>query len=65
MSFVINSSTTKEESMNINTIVMDIVSLNMIAMIYQNSYGAIKIIDPESDVFYVMKFKPMPYILHN
>ena len=56
MKFVINLSMTEEELVDVQSIVMNSVALNMITMSHQNKYGAIKNDDPVAEGFYVVHF---------
>ena len=63
MPFVMSYSTTEEELVYVHRIIVDSVILNMIAMVHQNTYGAIKIYLPVSEGFYLVQYTPMTYIL--
>ena len=63
MPFVMISSTTKEYFVDIDRIVLDIVTLNISDILHHHNYGTMKIDDPEAEGFHVLQFTPIQYKL--
>ena len=49
--------------MEIHSIVLDIVALNISDMVNQHNYGEINIDEPKAEGFYVVQFTSIPYKL--
>ena len=61
--FVNNSSTSEEELVDRNSIVLGSVAFYMTYMVNQHDYVTINIDKPEAEVFYDVQLTPMSYIL--